>query len=207
MAGICITSAVRRGGPTCDHRDLPVNLDGEVFVMDTGEAALAAMPWGEVQKRQYILDSLKRKHVLGQLALDDAAGCVCIGEEATNVKQYAILTRDVTKTNIGTAYVNISPGLNGERSLVEFTGCTQYRLVLNMLTVGIGPWGVRLVRDSDSAVLHEAANITGAGEKELDTDWLPLPAAASGLALVRLQGKSVTAADDPTFRRAVLLVR
>jgi hypothetical protein len=46
-----------------------------------------------------------------------------------------------------------------------------------------------------------------AGERELDTGWLALPAQASGLILVRLQAKSVTAADDPQFRRCVLVVK
>jgi hypothetical protein len=123
------------------------------------------------------------------------------------VKQYVLLAKDVTKTNIGTSYVNIPPGLNGERSLVDFTGCTQFRLVLNMNAVGSGAWGARVVRDSDNAVLFENDNITGAGEKELDTDWQTLPAAASGLTLVRLQGKSTTGADDPIYRRCVMLVR
>jgi hypothetical protein len=132
---------------------------------------------------------------------------VCNGDEATNVKQWVILAKDVTRSNIGTAYVNVPPGLNGERSLIDFTGCTEYRLILNMNAVGTGPWAVRLVRDSDDAVLHEATNITGAGEKELDTNWTTLPAAANGLVLVRLQAKSNVGADDPVFRRCVVLAR
>jgi hypothetical protein len=134
------------------------------------------------------------------------------------VKQYTLLAKDVTKTNIGTAYVNIPVGANGERSLVDFTGCTEYRIVLHVNMVGSGLLGFRLVRDSDSAVLYERATIPGtnsAGEKELDTandaeavnGWLPLPAAASGLAVVRIQAKSQTGADDPQFRRCLLLVR
>lgn len=205
MAGICITS-VRKSGAGCDHRTIVVDVDGTPVTVDTSEFELDAMPWGDDEKRQFALLGLKRLRTLG-LAMDDAVGRVPNGEEATNVKQYLILSQNVTKTNIGTSYVNVPVGLNGERSLVEFTGCTQFRIILNMNAVGTGAWGARIVRDSDNAVLFENANITGAGEKELDTDWQTLPAAASGLTLVRLQGKSTTGADDPVFRRCVILVR
>lgn len=205
MAGIVVTS-VRKSGAGCDHRLVTVSLDSESFEVHTGEGELDAMPWTDAEKKQFILLGLKRLRVLG-LALDDAPGRVCNGEEATNVKQYILLAKDVTKTNIGTAYVNIPIGANGERSLVEFTGCSEFRIVANVNVVGTGNLQMRVVRDSDSAVLFESGNITGAGEKELDTDWQALPAAASGLALVRLQAKSSVGADDPLFRRAILLVR
>jgi hypothetical protein len=205
MAGVC-TGHVRKSGPGCDHRSVTVALDGETFVLDTGERELDAQAWDDAAKREFIRLGLRRLRALG-LALDDAVGRVCNGEEATNVKQYMLLTRDVTKTNIGTSYVNIPPGLNGERSLVEFTGCAEFRIVLNMNFVGTGPMNARVVRDSDNAVLYESPNITGVGEKELDTGWLTIPAAASGLEVVRLQGKSNTGADDPQYRRCVMLVR
>lgn len=205
MAGIC-TNSVRKSGAGCDHRTVTIALDGSSLDLHTGEAELDAMPWTDVEQRQFLLLGLKRLRVAG-LALDGAINRVTNGDEATNVKQYAIVTKDITKTNIGTSYVNIPIGLNGERSLVDFTGCTQYRLILHANLVGIGAFGFRLVRDSDSAVLFENANIAQTGERELDTDWQTLPAAASGLTLVRLQGKSVTAADDPVVRRCILLVR
>jgi len=131
------------------------------------------------------------------------------GEEATNMKIYPLIAIGVaiTKTNIGTSYINISPRLNGERSLVDFTGCTQYRLIARANLIGTGQWGMRVVRDSDNAVLHENANLGAAGERELDTDWQTLPAAATGLMFVRVQAKSTTAADDPVFGGITLAVR
>lgn len=205
MAGIC-TNSTRRGGGSCDHRDVVVSLDGESITLDTGEHNLDSMAWGDAEKRQFVLLGLKRLRVLG-LALDSAVGRITNGEEATNVKQFALLMKDVTRTNIGTAYVNVMNGANGERSLVEFTGCTQYRLIANANLVGTGPWRIRIVRDSDSAVLYESPDITQSGERELDTDWQTLPAEANGLALVRMQAKSNVAADDPVFRRCIMLVR
>ena len=205
MAGIC-TSSIRKSGPGCDHRTVTVVLDGEEFVLDTGEGALDAMSWTAEEKIQFILLGLKRLRTLG-LALDNAVGLVTNGEEATNVKQYPIITKDITKTNIGTSYTNVCIGANGERSLVDFTGCTQYRLILHANLVGTGPFGFRLVRDSDSAVLHENASIALTGERELDTGWQTIPAEASGPILVRLQAKSAVGSDDPIVRRCILGVR
>ena len=207
MAGICISS-VRKSGAGCDHRALTITLDSENIVVETGEELLDQMAWGPDEKQQFVLLALKRLRALG-LSLDDATGRVINGEEATNVKSYDLMGPGavVTKTNIGTVYVNVLPGANGERILVDFTGCTQFRIILTANLAGTGPFGVRVVRDSDSAVLFENASIAQTGERELDTDWQPLPAAASGLALVRLQAKSTVGADDPQFRRAVMLVR
>jgi len=206
MAGI-VTNHLRKGGAGCDHRAVTVDLDGTIINLDTMEAELDAQPWTDVEKRQFVLLSLKRLRVLG-VTLDAAIGRVCIGEEATNIKQYILLATPITKTNIGTAYVNVPIGLNGERTLIEYSGCTQFRIIVNMNFVGAGPMNLRLVRDGDSALIFESANITTpTGEKELDTDWQPLPPAATGLTLVRFQAKSTTAADDPIFRRCLVLVR
>lgn len=207
MAGIC-TGSTRKSGAGCDHRTVTVDLDGTVVTVHTGERDLDAMPYGDAEKTQLVLLGLKRLRVLG-LLLDDAVNRVTNGEEATNVKSYDLLGPGsaVTKTNIGAAYVNVLPGANGERSLVDFTGCTQYRVILTANLVGTGAFGARIVRDSDSAVLYENANIALTGERELDTDWQTLPAAASGLTLARLQMKSATAADDPVVRRCTLLTR
>lgn len=206
MAGICITS-IRKSGAGCDHRIVTVNLDGESIELHTGEGELDAMPWGSEEKRQFLMLSAKRARVLG-LALDDAVGRVFIGEEATNVKQYFLLSKDVTKANIGTSYVNVPPGANGERTLVEFTGCTEFRVVVHAVLAQAGPYQMRIVRDSDNAVLYESASINAAaGEREFDTGIQPLPAAATGLIYVRFQAKGSNTVDDPVFRRCVLMVR
>lgn len=207
MAGIC-TSVVRDSGGDCEHLTLTSDLDGESVSILTGHND----PRWDVP-----LDAEEKKELLSLLArwwkgkganIAQFVGRVLAGEEGTNVKQYGILTRDVTKTNIGTSYVNVPPGLNGERSLVEFTGCTEYRLVVHAVLAGTGPYALRMVRDSDNAVLHESTGIAAqAGEREFDTGIQTLPAAATGLIYVRFQAKSDTAADDPILRRCILMVR
>lgn len=210
MAGIC-TNSIRINGAGCDHRTVTVDFDGEEIVLTgTGEHVLDAMPWTIDEKREFIRLGLKYLRTKG-LSLDAAIGRVTNGEEATNVKVYDFFGPGaaITKTNIGTSYVNVCLGASGERIVVDLTGCTQFRFFLNANLVGTGQWGARCVRDGDSEVLIEQANLGAAGERELDSNWQALPAAflGQGLTFLRVQAKSTTAGDDPIFRRCSLGVR
>lgn len=207
MAGV-VTGSVRRGGAGCDHRTITVNQDGKTHEFDVGEADLDAIPWGPDQERQYALWGLRRLRAQSSIALDNIVGRTVTGEEASNVRQYDFLGPGlaITKTNIGTSYVNVLPNTNGQRIFVDCTGCTQFRVIVNANFVLTGQFGVRIVRQSDNTVFCELATIT-AGEKEVDTDWQPMLGAFTGLELLALQAKSITASDDPIFRRTGLLVR
>ena len=144
-----------------------------------------------------------------QFNLSTLLNRVVVGEETTNVKAYNLLGPGlaVQKSNIGITYVNVLPGLNGERVLVDCTGCTQYRFIATVNFVGTGPFGLRVVRDSDSRVFHAEDTIAQTGERELDTDWQTLPVGFTGVELLRVQAKSIVATDDPIFRRVTLVVR
>lgn len=210
MAAIC-TSTVSPSG--CGHRTLTVNVDGQLIAipLHDAEAAVALTPDELTTLVQFTARRLRSKGV----TLAQFLNRVLIGDEATNVKCYNVLGPGaaVTKTNIGTAYVNIPIGANGERILIDFTGCVEMRVIVsaNFPAGSLGAFGLRLVRDSDNTVLFENAAITAAptGERELDTDWVALPAwaLASTQVVVRLQGKSATAADDPIFRRVQVFTR
>lgn len=202
MPGICTANTSPNN---CGHRILTVNLDGEPLEFHVHNADLDAMPWTADEKRQLILLAAKRARVNG-LSMVDALNRVFVGAEATNVKQYALLMKDVTKTNLGTSYANIPAGANGERSLVEFTGCTQFRAVMNANLISNGTQ-VRIVRDSDNTVFYESPTINQTGERELDTDWQSIPNGFTGMELLRVQAKCANNTDDPIFRRCILLVR
>jgi hypothetical protein len=196
VAGIC-TSTVSPSG--CGHRQVTVG--GVVLHLHDSDL----QPLSAEELEQFYRLGLRYRGV----ALASLLNRVVVGDEATNVKQYQVVGPGVaiTKTNIGTTYTNILPGLNGQRALLDFTGCTQFRIVLSAQLVGTGPFGARLVRDSDNAVLFESANLGAAGERELDSDWQAIPVGWDGLVYVRLQGKSVTAADDPIFRGCTVGLR
>ena len=180
-----------------------VDIDGTIVSLPpTSDASPLTVEEAEAVAR-YLVRRLRATGISPAALL----GRVCLGDEATNVKMYTFFGPGVaiTKTNIGTAYVNIlSTGLNGERIVVDLTGCTQFRLLVSANLVGTGQWGVRVVRDGYSAVLAENANLGAAGERELDSDWTNLPAAflGQGITLLRVQAKSTTGTDDPIFRRA-----
>lgn len=203
MLGIVASFTPHPSKPTT-HGVVTLSIDGVQHTFTVLQADLDQYQFDAARFRRDLIYVLNK---VSNVPLSQFAGRVCIGEEATNVKQYIIIGKDVTKTNIGTAYVNVPVGASGERSLVEFTGCTQFRVVIHANLVGTGPFGFRLIRDGDSAVLYENASVALTGERELDTDWQPLPAAASGLTLVRLQAKSIVAADDPVVRRCLMLVK
>jgi hypothetical protein len=207
MAGIC-TNSIRKNGAGCDHRTVTVAFDGETIELHTGERDLDALPWTTVEKRQFILWGLKRLRAAG-LSLDAAIGRVTNGEEGNNLKVYTFLGPGaaVTKTNIGTSYVNIPLGLNGERINVNFDGHTEFRILVNANLVAIGPFQIRLVRDSNSEVFYESPSLTQTGERELDSGWATIPAGFTGEVFMRIQGKSTTATDDPIFRRAQIALR
>ena len=180
------------------HRDFTVN--GKVYRFADTELAVPLTEQEQDTLRSLGLRVLFQKGV----AFASFAGRVIHGDEATNVKIYNLFGpgASLTKTNIGTAYVNICVGANGERQVVDLTGCTEFRLMLHANLAGSGQWGARVVRDGDNEVLFEQANLGAGGERELDSDWTALPAAflGQGLTLFRAQAKSTTAADDPTFR-------
>lgn len=210
MADICTTSV---SPDSCNHRVLGGVDNGQAWTLHLHEADVAEPLTADEERHLRIL--VLRKLRQTGLTLAQLAGRVIRGEEATNVKQYDFLGPGaaVAKTNIGTAYTNILPGANGERILVDLTGCSEIRFIAsaNFPAGTVGAIGIRCVRDSDNVALFENAAIsaTPTGERELDTGWVAIPAAflPGSLVILRVQAKSVTAADDPQFRRISLLAK
>lgn len=196
MADICTALTKCATG---QHYTLTIS--GRTITLHTDDLA----PLDAAELDQFLRLALRAR----QFNLATLLNRVVVGEEATNVKAYNLLGPGVAvqKTNIGLTYVNVLPGLNGERTLVDCTGCTQYRFIATVNLVGTGPFGVRVVRDSDNTVFHAADTIAQTGERELDTDWQTLPAGFTGLEVLRVQAKSLVATDDPVFRRVTLVVR
>jgi hypothetical protein len=204
MAGICTSISVCAGG---NHATLSELLDGVPVTVDITEGE-ALEPLTSDELRLFLRLKARRLRQSG-VTFAQFVNRVLLGDEATNVKQYDLMGPGsvVTKTNIGTAYVNVLPGANGERCLIDFAGCTEFRPVVTANLVGTGPFGFRIVKDSDNAVLFENASVALTGERELDPGWQAIPAGFTGLEVVRLQAKSTVGSDDPVIRRASLLVR
>lgn len=212
MAGICTGTVSPQ---SCGHRQVTITRGGVARVYHMYDAD---DPLSEEEQQQ--LDRLTIRNLRASgVTLAQFLHRVTYGEEATNVKLYSFFGPGavITKTNIGTAYVNIPPGLNGERTVVDLTGCTEFRLSMHCNLIGTGPFAARIVRDSNDEVLFEHTNLGAAGERELDTlnvspgtqGWLPLPAAflGQGLMYMRAQAKSTVGGDDPVFRSLRLGLR
>lgn len=208
MAGIVADRLTHDAGPNA-HCRVKVTLDGVEHVIETGNDELAAH---DFNLPRFVRDTLYYLVVVRGVPLAQAVGRVCLGEEATNVQNHVILGKDVTLTNMRGAaadtYINVAPGANGERFLVDFRGRTEYQIKVCGLLNGTGTYRLRMVRDSDDAVLYEGANINAAaGEREFETPITALPAAADGLFYVRFQIKSSLGTNDPIVRSCHLMVR
>lgn len=204
MAGICTQTS----GSGCGHRSLTLNFDGvEITLPRLHDDDLDSLDSADYEQLARLLLRYARQH--RNSTITNFLGRVLLGEEATNVKIYTFFGPGaaITKTNIGSAYVNVCPGNSGERVLVDFTGCTEFRPMLTANLAAIGPFQVRIVRDGDSAVLYESPSIIQTGERELDPGWQPIPQGFNGQEMLRLQAKSATISDDPVFRRCQLGVR
>jgi hypothetical protein len=204
MAGICTSSTTPNA---CGHRTLTITLDGvPITISDVDQ--VQALTAEELEL--FVRLGVRRLRARG-VPLANFLNRVTHGDEATNVKLYTFFGPGavITKTNIPATYVNVAPGLNGERIVVDFTGVTQFRFLLSANLIGVGPFAARCVRDSDSAVLIESLNLGAAGERELDSGWADLPAAfvGAGETFLRVQAKSTTITDDPVFRRCDLGLR
>lgn len=207
MADICTASVNPTG---CGHYDVTATVVGVSTSVHVHDDDLLVPLTSE--ERALLLQLTARVLRQSGVTLAQFVNRVLRGDEATNVKLYSLFGPGaaLTKTNIGTAYVNIPVGANGERTLVDFTGCTVFRAIMNANLVATGPFQVRIIRDSDSAVLYESASVTQTGERELDSGELPIPVVVppfDGVTLIRVQAKSATAQDDPVFRRCAVLVR
>jgi hypothetical protein len=205
MADVC-TSA--NSPNNCSHYEVTGADNGVPWTLTVHDGDLLEPLTSAEQEtlRRLLLRVLRQRGV----PLSQFVNRVVRGEEATTVKQYDFLGpgSSVTKSNIGATYTNILPGLNGERIPVDLTAVTEFRVFLTLNMVGTGPLRARIVRDSDNTVLYENTSINvAAGERELDTGWLAIPAGFTGVELLRWQASSATPTDDPVFRRCGLLVR
>jgi hypothetical protein len=123
-------------------------------------------------------------------------------------QQVACWPQSVTKTDIGTAYVNAYLGSGGIAQLVNFGGFKQHRWVVQVNKIGTGTQTAGLVDVANAANLIEIADAAVAGEHNLDTGWVNLPAWATAADFIlRPMVKSTVATDDPVYRQFALYLR
>jgi hypothetical protein len=119
----------------------------------------------------------------------------------------ALWTKDATKTNIGSSFINVYTGNAGEGQLVDFFGMKEYRLVVSVNKVGTGTQDAGIMDVTNAANVVSVADAGAAGEHTLDSGWIALAAWMTGQVIVKPVAKSSVAADDPVYRQFALYLR
>lgn len=123
------------------------------------------------------------------------------------IRMSAAWTKDITKTNIGTASVNVYTGQYGEPQVVDFGGFSQYKMIVGFNKIGTGNLTHGLYHLGTETNKMEAVYTGAAGEGTSDTGWLALPSWAKGEKNLKPMAKSSVAADDPLYRNFTLYLR
>jgi len=130
------------------------------------------------------------------------------GAAGTLFRMVARWHDNVTKTNIGTSFVDVYLTANGGRLVVDFTGFTQYRWMAHHQNVGGSVQNVRVVDAvTTTNVLGDVGDGGTAAEKELDSGWTSLPGWATGEKFLKVQMKAATSTDDPVFHDLALYLK
>jgi hypothetical protein len=109
-----------------------------------------------------------------------------------------------TKTNIGTAYVDVYdntafPNADAKSVYIDFTDKTQYRVIAQWNKIGAG---TQQLKACDAAapttnILHNFSNIVSG---ENDSGLTSLPGFATGRIEIKLMALSSTSTDDPVLQ-------
>ena len=179
------------------------NQDFGAFYSDFGQIAAPANPGAGI--RRLFMDSAD-----GKLKVRTSAGSSVSLEEPGEANTIAFMVYfSKTKTNIGTAYVDIYNSLEPDElfNVINFDNFTDFRILFIWDYIGAGMQQVRFVdRANNANVLYESATFT-ADQDPNDSGWTALPVWATGEKQIEQQGKSTTATDDPIAKGYILLLR
>lgn len=110
-----------------------------------------------------------------------------------------------TLTNVGAAYDTIPAARGLGVALIDFTGITEIEFRVGCNKVGTGTQSWQLWNETDGIEIGVIDDAGAAGNKILSaTLTADIP---TGVKLVRVRIKSTTAADDPVYYGAALLLK
>lgn len=116
-----------------------------------------------------------------------------------------ITTQPVTKTNIGTSYVDIYTDFGGRPFFIDTTGFTKMAIQVLWTRVGTGTQTMQIVNHANGEVILESPALTTQSNEFTN---VAIPANYLNFkGKWRLQAKSTTAADDPVFAGFALYLR
>ena len=113
----------------------------------------------------------------------------------------------VQLTNIGTAYDGSNPARGLGIARIQTAGITAFEFGVAVNKVGSGTQSWQLWNETDGAEIAVIDDAGAAGVKFLSVvETLPAPLGA-GFKILRVRAKSTTAADDPIFLGATLMLQ
>lgn len=115
-------------------------------------------------------------------------------------------SQSMTKTNIGTSFVDIYNQANadGKSVSIDTNGKTDLRLTVNWNKVGAGTQTVQVIDVVGSVVLVSMNVVSGYN----DSGLIAIPASLlNTVKRYKLQGKSTTSTDDPIFEGATICLK
>ena len=122
-------------------------------------------------------------------------------------------SRQVTKTNIGTTFVNLFTDFSGRPFFADFTGFTKLAFQTYWTKIGTGSQHLRIVDDSGVIVtpLINTENLGGGtglvtGDNPLANFTIPAEY-VNFKGKLRIQVRSTVAADDPVFEGINIYLR
>jgi hypothetical protein len=111
----------------------------------------------------------------------------------------------VVLTNVGASYDAVAAARGLGAALVDFTNITAVDFAVSVNKVGTGTQSWQLWNETDGAEIGVINDAAGAGERVLTATFTTgLP---TGIKRVRVRVKSTTAADDPVYYGASILLR
>jgi hypothetical protein len=113
----------------------------------------------------------------------------------------------IVLTNVGVAYDSTPESLGLGICAVQLAGITQVTFGVAVNKIGSGTQSWQLWNETDGAEVGVIDDAGATGVKVLQTTLNFSPALNAGIKVVRVRAKSTTAADDPIFLGATMLIR
>src|SRR3990172_6537969 len=160
--------------------------------------------WKDIIVQAIIDDAATRGRVLGAANIQ----WPCFEPGNSKLTNHAASWhKDRTFANIGTSFVNVYIGANGEAQIVDCARYKECRIVVFGNKVGTGTLSHQLAEVGTANVLTGPDYAGAAGEFSADSGWTALPAWAVGEKIIRPQAKSTVSTDDPVYRQVLLYLR
>jgi hypothetical protein len=201
--------------------DLGGVFSGQLQWRDIGQGGYLWL--GDIQRREVSLPNPAAGYRLAGIGSKPTTGAdyykICRKRNAGDYKWKDILHSDrsfailkdasgITKTNIGTSYVDILPA--SLRTQIDLSEFDRYRLIFGGANTEAGLYYAKFQYSTDESAwtdLSPELSLSGSSESKTVSNWQDVPAAALSDVFVRVLGKAQTATADPNYKNLEMQVK